>query len=141
MPCECELRCAKCRKRVDEHHLLLYGLCESCLDRLRDKLDEVRDISYAVQDEMKEKYNTRNIEEAWVIKKWGRPYEKLTYTCDRCGCMLKESIAKKNGKKKLGIFNTDYVYYCDSCKKRNQREEEERTKKYNREERKRFNRL
>lgn len=98
--------CARCGSERDEY---LYGLCESCFDKMRDKFDAAMDLSYSAQAEICAEYGVSDIREAVVRKKYGRPSETVSYRCNRCGCSIGTSEAK-------AAWRYEDVHNCRSCR-------------------------
>jgi hypothetical protein len=76
------------------------------------KFEEARDLDYSAQKDVMQEYGARSIEEALVIKNWGRG--RIEYVCNRCGCIISEKEAEEN--EEHDAFS-GWIHYCRSCKK------------------------
>lgn len=107
-----ELFCAKCDCATDS---LFMGLCSECADGMMDRFSQVSDLSYEVRKEMCEKFDVRDERYAFVIDRFGRPKERETIKCNRCGHVISEGEKiEHEDSHHGGEFGTHICKYCQN---------------------------
>ena len=134
MSLEVRTFCARCNKE----RRLFRQLCESCMDKVRAKLEKVRRLDYDVRKEMARKYGAEDAEEAWIIQRFGRAREERICRCGRCNRLLSENEAFGDPDAfPLRPSESSNVHFCASCLKKEKRER----KKDKERERRKFRRI
>lgn len=100
---------------------------------MEDKFQKAMDLGWDAQRDAMRKYGASSIQEALVIKNFGR--SKYEYYCDSCGCSISKEQANKTEER--ATLSTHARFHCNSCKKA----EDKRLDKLNQRDQKRFDRL
>jgi hypothetical protein len=74
-----------------------------------EKFDKALGLDYDVQKSICDEYGVRDICEAVILKKFGKPRIEEEYRCDRCKCSIDKSEAR------LGW--TGHAHVCSSCRR------------------------
>ena len=140
MSIKVRLFCAKCDREFGS--LSLNGLCDRCETKLAGKFEAIADMSSSVKRSIESEYGVGSAEEAFVIKKYGKPREIRECYCDRssCGRLISESDidASHTGHDIYDGYASTHL--CSSCRDSNARQRLEDEKEARRD-RKRFDRL
>jgi len=140
MSIKVRLFCAKCDREFES--LSLNGLCGSCETKLAGKFEVIADMSSSVKRSIESEYGVSSAEEAFVIKKYGKPREIRECYCDRSGCgrLIPESDIDASFTR--SDIHNGYAsrHLCSSCRDSNARQRREDEKEARRD-RKKFDSL
>lgn len=130
--------CARCHSRVGETEPYLW-LCGDCstlvFERIREK--GIRKFSYQATKVILREYGVDDIDEAYVLKHYGRSPKETVYTCDWCDKRM-SSPPPKEARFRIGFgeFNRKEGFRCSFCQKdyeRQRRRDEKEEEKDRRE--------